>query len=271
MTLGASYDTLNGDVPASADKDYFNPKVGLIWNPLPDTTIRGAWFKALKRTLVTNQTLEPTEIAGFNQFYDDGNLTESTVYGAAIDQKFSGNVYGGIEAYKRDLTVPYLDSFTDPFNPQWHNADWNESTARAYLYWTPHPWWALRAEFRFDRFEREEVFTAGVKDLDIYRVPLGVRFFHPSGWTASMTGTYWDQSGSFEVFTPFGSTFPSDSDTFWTVDAAVGYRLPKRYGFISVGVTSLFDQDFSLTRYRSGQFNGTAETDGVCEDNAGTS
>jgi hypothetical protein len=28
------------------------------------------------------------------------------------------------------------------------------------------------------------------------------------------------------------------------VDAAVGYRLPKRFGFITVGATNLFDESF---------------------------
>ena len=36
----------------------------------------------------------------------------------------------------------------------------------------------------------------------------------------------------------------SGSDDFWTVDAAINYRLPKRYGFITVGATNLFDKKF---------------------------
>ncbi|MCK7577626.1 MAG: hypothetical protein MZV65_18675 [Chromatiales bacterium] len=137
----------------------------MTWNPLPGTTVRGAAFKTLKRTLVTNQTLEPTEIAGFNQFYDDGNLTEATVYGLAIDQKFGRDLFGGIEIGKRDLTVPYLDSFSDPTQPpQWKQVDWEESVGRAYLFWTPHPWWALRAEYLLERFDRDEGFTAGSRN-----------------------------------------------------------------------------------------------------------
>jgi tetratricopeptide (TPR) repeat protein len=245
ITLGASYDSLSGDVPGGEDKNRFNPKFGFVWNPLPSTTVRGAWFTTLKRTLVTNQTLEPTEIAGFNQFYDDGNLTEATVYGVAVDQKFGRDVFGGLEYGHRDLTVPYLDAFSDPLNPpQWREVDWQDSLGRAYLFWTPHPWWALRAEYMLERFERDDAFTAGVRNLDIQRVPLGVRFFHPSGFTAGVTATYWYQKGQFEQFTPAGSTFVPGSDKFWVVDAAIGYRLPKRYGFVTVGATNLFDTQF---------------------------
>ena len=34
------------------------------------------------------------------------------------------------------------------------------------------------------------------------------------------------------------------SSEFWLVDATFSYRLPKRYGFLSVGVTNLFDEEF---------------------------
>ena len=90
LTLGASGDFLNSSSQKDKDKDQFNPKFGITWNPVPDTTLRGAAFRVLKRTLVTNQTLEPTQVAGFNQFYDDSvPATDAWNYGAAIDQRFS--------------------------------------------------------------------------------------------------------------------------------------------------------------------------------------
>ena len=40
--------------------------------------------------------------------------------------------------------------------------DWDEYLgARAYLYWTPHPWLAASVEYQFERFERGRVFGAG--------------------------------------------------------------------------------------------------------------
>ena len=121
--------------------------------------------------------------------------------------------------------------------------DWNEYLGLAYLFWTPHPWLALRAQYIFERFERDVV---GPTELDTQRVPLGIGFFHPSGLSASLTATYWDQDGMFTPF--FDPTVPirSGSDEFWTVDTAISYRLPKRYGFISVGATNLFDEEFKF-------------------------
>ena len=71
FTVGASEDIVNTNKLNLQDTSQFNPKLGILWNPFPSTTVRGAAFKTLKRTLITDQTLEPTQVAGFNQFFDD--------------------------------------------------------------------------------------------------------------------------------------------------------------------------------------------------------
>jgi len=79
--------------------------------------------------------------------------------------------------------------------------------------------------------------------VDTHRVPLGVGYFHDSGLSAFLTATYFDQGGDF---VRIGSVPESGSDEFWTVDVAVSYRLPKRYGFLAVGATNLFDEEFNF-------------------------
>ncbi len=108
FTIGASGDFYNTDSPGSESKNQFNPKFGVTWNPLPATTVRAAALRAFKRTLITNQTLEPTQVAGFNQFFDDLNSTKSWRYGAAIDQKFSASIFGGVEFSTRDVGMPFV-------------------------------------------------------------------------------------------------------------------------------------------------------------------
>jgi hypothetical protein len=226
-TLGLSFDSLRGD--EDVDKDQVNPKLGITWTPLPGTTLRAAAFRVLKRTLITDQTIEPTQVAGFNQFFDDPNLTEAWRYGGAIDQKFTSSLFGGVEFSKRDLTVPGLLDVSDPSNPVNRDADWKEYLGRAYLFWTPHPSLALRAQYIFERFQRD---LLGPTDLETQRVPLGIAFFHPSGLSAFLTATHWNQDGTFASFGTFDPTVPlrSGSDDFWTVDAVVSYRLRKRDG-----------------------------------------
>jgi tetratricopeptide (TPR) repeat protein len=243
LTAGASFDHLSGDLPGDGG-DQFNPKLGVTWNPVPSTTVRGAVFRTLKRTLVTDQTLEPTQVGGFNQFYDDSDMTEGWRYGGAIDQKLGGDAYAGVEFSKRDLTVPVVD-----LESVTREAAWDESLARVYVFATPHPFLALRAQYIYERFEHEpfegdDPLTFGFKEVKTHRVPLGVSFFHPKGVSASVTATYWNQDGEFEDLNAFPAEFRTGSSDFWLVDTAISFRLPKRYGFISVGVSNLFDKDF---------------------------
>ncbi len=243
FTVGVSVDALYGDFPGG-DLTQWNPKFGVTWNPFPSTTVRGAIFSTVKRTLITDQTLEPTQVAGFNQFFDDFNLTQAWNYGGAIDQKFTENIWGGGEVTYRDLTVPFLDFTVDPANPPTREASWDEFLARAYLFWTPLPWFALRAEYQYEKLSRDTQFPEGVTKAHTHRVPLGATFFHPSGLGASLSGTYYHQDGDF---TGAATGEPrSGVDAFWIVDMAINYRLPKRYGFITFGVTNLFNQGFQF-------------------------
>ena len=237
-TLGASGDFLDSDSKERPDKDQFNPKFGITWTPLSGTTLRGAAFKVLKRTLITDQTLEPTQVAGFNQFFDDADGTESKCYGAAIDQKFSKAIFGGFEYSERDLKVPLIRIGSTP-----GDVHWDEKVIRAYLNWAPHKWMALTAEYLYEEFDRDERVNEGALWVDTHYVPLGINFFHPSGLSAFLKGTYIDQKGKFERIDNIG-TFTHGQDDFWLLDAAISYRLPKRYGFITVGAANLLDEEF---------------------------
>lgn len=185
-----------------------------------------------------NQTLEPTQVAGFNQFFDDADGTESKCYGAAIDQKFSKAIFGGFEYSERDLKVPLIRIGSTP-----GDVHWDEKVIRAYLNWAPHKWMALTAEYLYEEFDRDERVNEGALWVDTHYVPLGINFFHPSGLSAFLKGTYIDQKGKFERIDNIG-TFTHGQDDFWLLDAAISYRLPKRYGFITVGAANLLDEEF---------------------------
>lgn len=258
FTLGASGGFLRSD--AFGDKDQFSPKLGVVWSPLPGTTLRAAAFHVFQRTLINEQTLEPTQVAGFNQFFDDTGASRAWRYGVAVDQKLlrDRDLFAGAEATKRDLTVPFLDAITDPTTVTLREVVWKEYTGRGYLFWTPSAWLALRAEYAFERLVRGQVFTAGVGETNTHRVPLGLSFFHGAGLSASTTATYFAQAGTFGLGSDFGGFRPG-SDHFWVVDASVSYRLPKRYGIVSVGATNLLDKRFSLFENAAANTNPTVQ------------
>jgi tetratricopeptide (TPR) repeat protein len=246
VTLGVSGDIFKTQSKDTESRSQVNPKFGITWNPFPNTTLRAAAFRVLKRTLITDQTLEPTQVAGFNQFFDDINSTESWRYGAAIDQKFSQTIFGGGELSARDLSVPFrsvvFDDFGDVVEDKVRRGNAQEYSGRAYLFWTPHPWLALSAEYQRERFRNDSAVAFFFKDVTTHRVPLGLRLFHPSGFGLQLRSTYVNQHGEF--VRRGATSFESGKDDFWLVDAGISYRFPKRYGFASIGATNLFDRHF---------------------------
>ena len=240
FTLGASADFFK---VGELDRNQFNPKLGVSWTPFPWTTLRGASVRALNRTMINNQTIEPTQVAGFNQFFVDAEGTDAWRYGIAMDQKFSKDLFAGAEYSIRNLEVPNL--FPVPTGHTVIKSDWEERLGRFYLYWTPHPWFALSAEYYYERLDREKPLIAGIDEVRTHRLPFGISFYHPSGLSAMLKTTWIDQSGRFKrVFSDlFGPSLPGE-DRFWIVDAAIQYRLPKRYGFLILGAKNLFDRSF---------------------------
>jgi tetratricopeptide (TPR) repeat protein len=233
-TVGASGDLFDN---GAMDTDHFNPKFGILWNPLPETTLRAAVFRTLTRSLINSSTLEPTHVAGFNQFYDEVDGTRSWKYGVAVDQKFPCNVFGGLEYSHRDVEVPTTAGEETILG------DCKETLIRSYLYWTPFTRLALTAEYQFERFTRDA--SAGVENffsLDTHRVPVGVGLFLPGGFLGNLKATFVSQSGEFPGLS-FGDRV-SGHDQFWVVDGSIGYRLPHHWGIVSLEVRNLLDERF---------------------------
>jgi tetratricopeptide (TPR) repeat protein len=234
--LGVSGNFIDGESPEIDDENQYNPKLGFTWRPSQGTTIRAAGFQTLRGTLISDQTLEPTNVAGFNQFYDDIIGTKAKRYGGGIDQKVGSRLFMGLEYSERDLEIPYLS--LDDGSVQEEDA--TETLGRAYLFVTAHKMLALRLEYLDEQFESTGAIDLPVT-LDTIRVPLTLSFFAPCGFSAAVTGNYYDQEGDF---VRIDGTPVSDGDSFWTVDLNLSYRLSKRFGMISAGATNLLDEDF---------------------------
>jgi len=243
LTLGASADFLNDAKDTKGltpERNQFNPKLGVTWNPLPETTLRASLFRVFTKTLsLTSQTIEPTQVAGFNQFFNDQPGTDSWRYGAAVDHKFSADLSGGAEVSRRDLEVPVNVNFAE-----FSRTDWKERLGHAYLYWTPRQWLALNAEYQYERFDFGETRNPGVVQVTTKRFPLGVSVFHPSGLIARLKATWYDQEGLFLRARDLTLPAESGADRFWIVNASAGYRLPDRHGIVSVEAKNLFDKSF---------------------------
>jgi hypothetical protein len=109
----------------------------------------------------------------------------------------------------------------------------------------PHKWVGLTAEYLYERWERD-MNASAAPALTTQRFPLGANFYHPSGLSATVKATYFNQNGSFlqQGLDPLPENLVTANDNFWLCDAAIGYRLPQRYGILSVGAKNLFDKGF---------------------------
>jgi hypothetical protein len=217
-----------------------NPKIGVTWIPEPATTIRIAAFRTLKRSVISGQTIEPTQVAGFNQLYADfaQDGLDARNYGIAIDRRLQPTISGGASYLWRNLDLPLIQNAQAvvPVHP-------NEQIGRAYFYWTPITRMSASAVYQFERFDREPgaALAAGFVKIRTHRVPIALTSFLRSGLTARVVGTYVNQRGIFVR----GSQYPGE-DRFWTVDATLGYRLPRRFGMFVIEMKNLFDQEFGF-------------------------
>jgi tetratricopeptide (TPR) repeat protein len=238
-TLGVSYDHYEEE---GLEVDKVNPKFGVEWNVTDDLVLRGAVFRSVKPALVANQTLEPTQIAGFNQLFDDTNAAAAWNYAVGVDHRLLSNLFIGTAATWREVSDPI---FTNAQLTDSNLENLEEQTHRGYVHWLPIPELALSLEFVYDKFSAQKgnPVTEGVGGIPekvvTYSVPLGARYFHPSGAFAGFGVTYVNQDVNRD-----DSAGPEGNDDFFYLDAAVGYRFPKRFGIVSLGVTNLLDQDF---------------------------
>jgi tetratricopeptide (TPR) repeat protein len=238
-TLGMSHHDYDQDDEIDFDK--YNPKLGLQWNLDDSVQLRAAWFKSVKPALASNRTLEPTQVAGFNQYFDDTNATKSERIGVGLDWTVQKNFLVGTEFTRRELETPKFQ-FISTTERDTLFLDGDEWSHRAYAYWMPANRWSTSLEAVYDKYEGDELATDSNFPLEVTTItyPLSVQHFHPSGFFAGVSVTYVDQ----EVKRSTSATFSDGDSEFTVTDLTLGYRFPRRMGNASLSVQNLTDRDF---------------------------
>ncbi len=237
------------------DRTQVSPKIGVIWSPRDGTTLRAAGFASVRRPLIGGQTLEPTQIAGFNQFftgieqfYGDPVGAVSRRVGLGLDQVVSPSLFAGVEGALRQVDVPSIILESDK--------SWRERSFRGYLYKTLGSEGSaggsatvnasLSLTIEYEEQTRPKDFSGpeAILDLETLRVPLGVSLFGRRGLTARLATSFVSQSGRFSLDT-FEPIF-RERDHAWVTDASVEYRLPARRGILSLTARNVFDSKLDL-------------------------
>ena len=143
-----------------------------------------------------------------------------------------------------DMSTPKIDPTTGSVQGE----EYIEYHHHAYFYWLLGPRVALSSEYLFDHYER----NPGQMDIDVSRpyklrthsLPITVAYFCPFGLYVKVTGTYINQR--LEQFASVDEPAVTKKDDFALIDVNIGYRIPKRYGEITLSVTNLFDKEFNF-------------------------
>ncbi|MDP2223192.1 tetratricopeptide repeat protein [Nitrosomonas sp.] len=273
-TLGVGYNSYKNDTGIVEIPVYHfsevDPKIGFQWDVMTNLRLRAAWFETVRSGLIAQQTLEPTQVAGFNQLYDEPVGTRSRRKGAGLDIRISKDYYGGIEGSIRQLAVPILDVTGRGKDQGFVNAIENQEELlyRAYLYGSFNSNWSFTSELQYEKFSRNESPIRNLIEpnhIDTLSMPTSLNYFNPNGLFFRLTGTYVRQDlerlsrkASINFYKNTGE-YPKDIkieglDSFYLFDASIGYRLPQRKGLISFEGRNLLDEDFY---FRNPQFYGS--------------
>ena len=252
MDIGAGYDTISVDDESSEAGEIqlrrkWTPRFGMTWSPTEATTLRAANFQSVKRRLLVNQTLEPTQIASFNQFYDDPNGTITRRLGVGVDHRLGATSFVGMQWSSRKLDIPTqsLAGFTD--------YRWTETEYKAYFYkafparpgslFLPNWEFTAGLELQGETMRRPEEFTGteSILRLRTRILPLSLRGFHSSGMAFRLAHTFINQKGELQ-----GSSEIGVDNRFSVVDLDLTAPLGQRQGVLSIGIRNLFSEKFSF-------------------------
>ena len=237
-TAGLSYNDYENE---GLEFDEFNPKLGLQMDLSNALTLRAALLRYVAPALANNRSLEPTQVAGFNQSFDDASATKSEQFAVALDWRPRQDIFTGVSVSRRDLESPVFvgvppDSLTEAIFE-----DQEELHHRIYASWAPDDHWVLGVEAVYDRFKTDDPSVNPNLPLEVKTLsyPVSLQYFHSSGFFGYLGTTYVDQEYTDQVSTASGE------DSFNVTDLSLGYRLPKRRGIISISVQNVADEDFN--------------------------
>ena len=270
ITAGLSYEDLQAPIGLLPPRDstigiadlpyednQISGKLGLSLQAGATTVIRAAAYSRLTPAIGRLQTLEPTQVSGFNQFFNDPAGTSSFNYGIGLDQEFTRAFFAGFSLLRRDLEIPEpFCSNPDPvigcgFQPadtivQRNSDDW---LGNLYLSGTAGKRVALSLDYTYEQrdFDLTQKSNNSLFEdfVETRRLRPQVRVMLPMGFFTSLSATRYDQQvDQFDdLSSPLRSTIDSE---FWIGNIDLGYRLPRRWGSVVLRGLNVTDQKYEF-------------------------
>jgi Tfp pilus assembly protein PilF len=275
VTGGLTYDyehfPLNmGQPPIStqeANRGRLTPKVGIDWTLPCGTRLRAYWSRSMGGLINdSSTTIEPTEIAGFNQSFRS-LIPQSAGFGTPPAMVFE--TYG-IGADHKFSTGTYVDAEAEFLT--------SEGNQQIGSYYDPSPGSQVLSQLGQTQYFREQDafvsinqllgrnFSVGARDqvtavdltADFYSPGNGLtypqhqnstlneasfygNFYEPCGFFTQAEVNWWNQDNTLNAL---GAAEPNSE--FWQVNVYAGYRFPRRHIELAIGGLNLFNHNYNI-------------------------
>jgi tetratricopeptide (TPR) repeat protein len=272
---GLTYDDLRFpanpfDAPVSSEEtsiQKWSPKAGVIWLPMSNSVVRFAYSQSLLGAAVDQSLLiEPSQVAGFTQIYRSifpesavGSVpgTHAEIFGLSLEQKIGQRTFLGLfaEILSSDAErtrgvfdlFPFELGFAIPGSLQ-ERLDYRERSVTLTANQLLGEEWSFGLRYRLSEAELDTVLPeitpefASKREVEslLHQFGAHVGFTHPSGFFGQIEGLWYSQSNR-------GYDPAEPGDSFWHLNALVGYRLYRRKIEIAGGILNVLDQDYRLS------------------------
>jgi tetratricopeptide (TPR) repeat protein len=272
LTGGFAYDQVKypdnyRQPPVSSGQDersQLGPKAALVWNPIPQATLRGIYTRSLGGvSLDESYRLEPTELAGFPQAFRS-LISESIVgsvaapsyetLGVALDLKLGPHTFAGIQAERlrtdvqRDDGVFILQNgVSSGATPE--SLNYKEYDLSVSLNQLVGDKIVLGTSYSITRSELNDglpdipisVFTTAeqLEQSTLQQAEGYVQFNHPSGFFARAEAHWYGQVNS-------GWTPAEPGDRFFQYNLFTGCYFMHRRAELEFGILNLTGENYNL-------------------------
>ena len=255
---------------SESDISRVSPKAGIIWSPLPDTHLRGAWTRSLGGVFYdTSVRLEPTEVAGFNQAFR--SMIPESVVGLVPGTRFETWGVGFDQAFRKTRTyltvegdIYYSDAtrtigvITNAFFPVPDSAsntreslNYRERSVTVALNHLVCRDWSFGARYKLGdaRLGQQAIdigpTLTGINAINqnnkaaLQQLDLSAVFNHPSG-IFSRFDALWSRQDNR------GYSPDEPGDDFWQFNAYAGYRFCHRQAELQLGLLNITGENYRL-------------------------
>ena len=283
---GITYDDMeypeNFRVPPISDRQRslsrFSPKVGFTLSPSPLLTVRGVYTEFVSGVSFDESVrLEPTQMAGFAQAFRStisedvlGSIAGAKfrVSGLSIESRLPTRTYLGAEfnnvEQSLSRSIGVFDVLNDPADPRFtgilpsqlaEDILYREQVLSFTINQLVGQRLSLGARYRIIHSHLEEslpqisraTYPGGARDFSasLQEATLFANYNHPSGFFARAEATYYHQENKGYTATA-ASPDAMAGDSFWQLNAFLGYRFAQNRCEVSAGVLNIGDADYHL-------------------------